>query len=145
MQSADKQRGTEVGNRPVGVPPVIRHGQDGHATNRGTGISDPRSPRDPSESRIRTCPCWRHCQGGRATKAPDGLKTQKDVKNRGNELKDLLEINDLELIRRQKRTQNELIFVCKNTLIGSQERVFGDGFQMSGVYMLIEPRSRGNR
>jgi len=54
MQSADRQRGTEVGNRPVGVPPAIRHGQ-----------------------------------GGRATKAPDGLKTQKDVKNRGNELKDL--------------------------------------------------------
>jgi len=37
----------------------------------------------------------------------------KDVKNRGNELKDLLEIKDLACFWSEKRTQNELILNAK--------------------------------
>ena len=44
---------------------------------------------------------------------------RKDVKNRGNELKDLLKTKDVKLCSVQKRTENELVFACKKEQINA--------------------------
>jgi len=44
---------------------------------------------------------------------------RKDVRNRGNELKDLLKTKDVRLCSVQKRTENELVFACKNEQINA--------------------------
>ena len=60
------------------------------------------------------------CEGCFQSSRPE-REAQKDVKNSGNELKNLLKTKNITLCKVRKRTENELVFACKKEQIGSNK------------------------